>query len=125
MPSLPKGVREAWENREGPAVFATANNAGEPNVIYVTCASAYSESQLVVADNYFDKTRKNILAGSKGSILFKTKEGKAYQVKGSLEYHQQGPLFDHMKRCNPSPHPGHAAAVLNIEEVYSGSERLV
>ncbi|MEA2064264.1 MAG: hypothetical protein U9P14_11235 [Gemmatimonadota bacterium] len=50
----------------------------------------------MVADNYFDKTRKNIQQGSKGSILFILKEGKAYQVKGNLEYHDSGEIFDFM-----------------------------
>jgi hypothetical protein len=30
-----------------------------------------------------------------------------------------------MKKWNPSKHPGNAATELEIEEVYSGSERLL
>jgi hypothetical protein len=29
-----------------------------------------------------------------------------------------------MKGWNPTKHPGHAVAVLRIEEIYSGSEQL-
>jgi hypothetical protein len=57
--------------------------------------------------------------------LFITKEGKSFQAKGSLEYHSQGELFDFMKTWNPKKHPGHGAAVLNVEEVYSGKEKLL
>jgi hypothetical protein len=28
-----------------------------------------------------------------------------------------------MKKWNPQKHPGHAAAALNVEEVYSGAEK--
>lgn len=78
----------------------------------------------MVADNYFDKTRKNIKAGPKGAALFITSDKKAYQLKGSLEYHTAGPEFDDMKRWNPPTHPGHAAVALIVEEVYSGSKRV-
>ncbi len=124
MASLTKAVREAWDNRDGPAIFATIDEGGVPNIIYVTCVGAYGDDCLVVADNYFDKTRKNLKRGSKGAILFRSKDGKAFQVKGRLEYHTSGPIFDDMKRWNPKEHPGHAAAALRVEEVYSGAEKL-
>jgi len=125
MPQLPKEVREAWEDRKGPAVLATVDASGAPNIIYVTCVSAYDESRLLVADNYFDKTRKNLLAGSAGAILFQNASGKAYQVKGVMEYQTEGPIFDHMKGWNPPKHPGHAVAVLNVQSAYNGAKQLL
>ena len=124
MAFLPENVRRAWEDRDGPAILATVSENGVPNIIYVTCVAAFGDDRLVVADNYFDKTRKNLLHGSKGALLFRDKTGKAYQVKGSLEYHTEGEVFDHMKTWNPPEHPGHAAAALRIEEVYSGADKL-
>ena len=124
MLSLPTNTREAWEDRDGPVILATVNPEGLPNIIYASCVSAFGEDRLVVADNYFDKTRKNLRNGGKGSILFRCKKGKAYQVKGTLEYHKNGEIFDHMKTWNPSEHPGHGAVSLRIEEVYSGAEKL-
>ena len=125
MASLPDDVRKAWEDRNGPVILATISEDGVPNIIYVGCVGAFGDDCLVVADNYFDKTRKNLQRqGGKGSMLFRNKEGKAYQVKGTLEYHKEGEIFDHMKAFTPSQHPGHAAAVLRVEEVYSGAEKL-
>ncbi len=80
MAALPEKVSKAWENREGPIVLSTVNEDGIPNAIYATCVSKFSEDTIVIANNYFSKTLKNILAGSKGSILFITKEGKSYQI---------------------------------------------
>jgi predicted pyridoxine 5'-phosphate oxidase superfamily flavin-nucleotide-binding protein len=111
--------------RKGPVILSTVDTNGVPNTIYATCVSKFSEDSIVVADNYFNKTRKNILAGSKGSILFITKDGKAYQIKGSIEYHKEGEVFEDMKRWNPKQHPGHATAVLKVEEVYAGAEKLL
>ena len=125
MPQLPADVKDAWEKRNGPAIFTTVNEETMPNTIYVTCIGLYDDSTVLIADNYFDKTRHNIHAGSKGSLLFMTEDNKTYQIKGTLGYHTSGPLFDHMKSWNPEKHPGHAAAALAVEEVYSGSEKLL
>jgi predicted pyridoxine 5'-phosphate oxidase superfamily flavin-nucleotide-binding protein len=125
MAALPEKVSKAWEDREGPIILSTVNGDGIPNAIYATCVSKFSEDTIVVANNYFSKTLKNILAGSKGSILFITKEGKSYQLKGSIEYHKEGRIFEDMKKWNPKKHPGHAAAALKVEEVYTGAERLL
>jgi predicted pyridoxine 5'-phosphate oxidase superfamily flavin-nucleotide-binding protein len=125
MTVLPDIVSQAWEQREGPIVLTTVDREGTPNAIYATCVRKFNEDTLVVADNFFNKTRANILAGSKASLLFITKEGKAYQVKGRLEYHTDGPVFDAMKQWNPDRLPGHAAAALKVEHVFSGGEQLV
>jgi len=124
MAFLPESVRQAWEDRDGPVILATVSTDGAPNIIYATCVGAFSNDRLVVADNYFDKTRKNLLTGGKGALLFRSKKGKAYQVKGTLKYHTDGEVFQHMKTWNPPQHPGHAAAALRIEEVFSGAEKL-
>lgn len=124
MVALPDTVREAWEDRDGPVILATVSADGVPNIIYATCVGLFGDDRLVVADNYFDKTRKNLLAGSKGALLFRNKKGKAYQAKGTLEYHTSGELFDDMKKWNPAQHPGHAAAALRVEEAYCGAEKL-
>jgi len=125
MTALPEEVSLAWEDHEGPIILSTVNKGGIPNSIYATCVSKYSEDTLVIANNYFSKTLENIEAGSKGSILFITKAGKSYQVKGSIEYHKDGPVFENMKKWNPKKHPGHAATALKVEEAYSGAEKLL
>jgi predicted pyridoxine 5'-phosphate oxidase superfamily flavin-nucleotide-binding protein len=124
MPVLPEAVSQAWENREGPIVLTTVDAEGNPNAIYATCVRKYREDILVVADNFFSKTRANILADSRASLLFITKEGKSYQIKGKIEYHTEGAVFEDMKQWNPDKLPGHAAAALKVEHVFSGAEKL-
>jgi uncharacterized protein len=125
MSNLPEIISKAWDEKEGPVVFTTVNSKGEPNAIYATCVGKYDESTIVIADNYFDKTRKNIDNGSRGSVLFITEEGKSFQLKGTIGYHTEGPLFTNMKEWNPEKHPGHAAVALTVEEAYSGAEKLL
>ena len=124
MGALPQNVREAWENRDGPVILATVSKDGVPNIIYASCVGIFGNDRLVVADNFFNKTRQNLLPGRKGAILFRDKNGKAYQVKGTMEYHKEGNVFENMKTWNPPQHPGHAAAALKVEEAYSGAEKL-
>ncbi len=124
MDSLPEEVCRAWEKRSGAVVFTTVDGNKIPNSIYATCVGLYQNSRIVVADNYFCKTRENIRNGSTGAVLFITDTGKAYQVKGEIEYHEKGVFFDFMKEWNPEKHPGHAAAVIVPREVYSGAKKL-
>ena len=126
MAKLPEIVGEAWDNRAGAVVLTTVSNDGVANSIYATCVTKYDDETLVVADNYFAKTKQNIQSGSdQGVILFITAENKAYQVKGTLEYCTSGPIYDEMKVWNDPKHPGHAAVALKVETVYKGAEKLV
>jgi len=118
-------IEEAWEKRSGPAVFATADREGLPNAVYVGAVWKYGSGRFLIADNYFSKTGKNIAQGSKGSLLFITGEGKSYQLKGSLSVHREGEIFNTMKQWNDPKYPGVAAVALDIEEAYSGAEKLI
>lgn len=124
MAKLPEPVDAMWEKGEGPVVLTTVDRNGTPNSIYASCVGCF-EDKLVVADNYFNKTRENIKAGGKASILFMTREDGAFQVKGPIEYHESGPVYDDMKKWNPEKHPGHAAAALKVQEAFTGAKKLV
>ena len=125
MALFPEEVQKAWDNREDAVIFTTVSSTGVPNAIYATCVSKHEDESILIADNYFAKTNENIRAKSRGSLLFLTKERKSYQLKGSIEYYSDGPYFDDMKTWNPTKHPGHGVAVLKVEEIYKGAEKLL
>ncbi len=125
MAVLPTIVSNAWDDREGPVVLTTVDGTGVANSIYASCTSKFSEDKLVEVDNFLAKTKANILVGSKGDLLFITKKGKAYQVKGSIDYVKDGAIFEDMKTWLNPKLPGHAAAVVNVEEVYCGADKLL
>lgn len=124
MKTLPPSVLEAWKNREPLLILTTVAPDGTPNAIYVGIVGLFDDSTFFVANNYFHKTKENILAGSKASLLFLTKERKAFQIKGSIELQENGPIYEEMKRITPDKYPGHSAAVLRVESVFSGAEQL-
>ncbi len=123
MTIMPSEVIKAWEDREGPIVLTTVNNEGVPNAIYASCVSKYDDETVIVADNYFKKTKENILNHPYASVLFITKDGKSYQQK-EIDYFTEGSYFEDMKCWNPTKHPGHAAAVIKVQQVFSGSKQL-
>jgi len=118
-------IAQAWCEREGPVVLATVSGDGTPNAIYATIVSRMADGRLAVADNYFVKTKANIDSGSRASVLFMTKQGKAYQVKGRLEYHADGPLHAEMLIWADAKHPRKGVAILNAEEGFAGSKKLM
>ncbi len=125
MTKMSTELLAAWADRQPPVILTTVDGDGMPNSIYATCANHFGTDKLVIADNYFSKTRANLLKGTKGAILFMTKAGKPIQIKGTMTYQTEGEVFNDMKCWNPEKHPGHAAAVMMVEEAYCGAEKLL
>jgi len=122
---IPKEILHAWQEREKAVVLTTVSSEGMPNSIWATCADIYDEKTVVVADNYFNKTKQNIQNGTLASVLFLTKQRKSYQLKGTVSYHTEGPYFDFMKAFNPAQLPGHGALAIHVQEAYSGADKLI
>ncbi|MBN1758044.1 MAG: pyridoxamine 5'-phosphate oxidase family protein [Chitinispirillaceae bacterium] len=122
---LPREVIDGWAEREGPVVVTTVDTAGIPNSIYASIVHLTDDGRVAVADNYFDKTAANISSGTPAVILFITGAKKAYQIKGSLEYHGSGPLYEEMLLWADPKHPRKGVALMNPDTVYHGSEKLL
>ena len=105
--------------------MTTVDAGGIPNTIYVTCVKKIADDKIVVADNKMHKTQANVLAGCPVTLLYITKEKKAFQLKGSVTYETGGEVFDDMKNgWLDKKYPGRAAVVFHVEAVYSGAEQL-
>jgi uncharacterized protein len=124
MSKLPQIILDSFKSRVRGPVVTTVNEAGITNSIYATCVSIYDEKKILVANNFFSKTLENIKNSCKGNFLFLTKEGKAYQLKGTYHYYTSGDMFDDMKSWNGKDLPGLGVAVLDVEEIYSGEEKI-
>lgn len=120
-----KMISEKWENRQGPPVLTTVDSRGCPNSIYFTIGGFFNDSTFFIADNLFCKTRQNILQESIASVLFLVSTRCSYQFKGKIEFQTEGPIFDAMKYVNPISLKGRAAAVITIDSIYCGAEKLL
>jgi len=125
MTKMTKEALDVWENREDAIILTTVSSKGIPNSIYATCVKLFDESTVLIADNYFDKTKSNLLSNEKASVLFISKKGKSIQLKGKVEYKTEGMYYGNMKSWNPEKHPGKGVAVFEIQEIYSGAKKLV
>ena len=125
MSNLNEQILKEWNDRQNFIVFTTVNKDSVPNSVYIGYASLYDSNTLLIANNKLAKTKENILSGSKGTVLFITSKKKAYQIKGTLSYHEEGKLFDDMKTWNRADLPGYSVVALNIEEIFSGAEKLL
>ena len=124
MPSLPNEAREAWQNRERRMVLSTTDHNNVPNAIWILCAELVDDDKVVIANNSMSKTLENIERGCKASLLFIAPEREAYQIKGSIENHPSGPVYDDMKSWLNPDYPGRSAILLHIDEVYYGATKL-
>jgi predicted pyridoxine 5'-phosphate oxidase superfamily flavin-nucleotide-binding protein len=125
MAKLTPEALQAWQQHEERMVFTTINRDHIANSVWVICAKLINDEQFVITNNAFNKTLENIKSGSKGVLLYIAPERESYQVKGSLEYYEEGPIYDDMKKWLDPKFPGKGALVLNIEEVYYGADKVV
>ncbi len=125
MSTFTASLKKAWEDREGPIVFTTVGNDGNPNNIYATNVNMYGDDKIVIANKYIDRSMKERLPDSTGSLVFVTNDKKLYLVKGNIHYEFGGKNYKFMKSWSEDRHPGHGAAVVDIEEVYENGEKVV
>ena len=125
MSNLPQAFLDAWEQREARMIFTTVDTNSAPNAVWVLCVNKLDDQRILIANNFFNKTLENIKNGSMGSLLMIAPEREAYQIKGSLEYYESGPIFDEMKAWLDPKFAGVGAVILNIESIYYGAEQVV
>jgi len=125
MNTLPQAFLDAWENREPRMIFSTVDTNGEPNSVWVLCVKLLNHHQVLIANNFFNKTLDNINNNSRGSLLMIAPEREAYQIKGSLNYYTEGTVYDEMKAWLDPKFAGVGATILNIESIYYGAEKIL
>ncbi len=116
-------TEEMMDAIEKDLVFlATASSEGIPNVVPIGFARPIDNRSILIADNYMNKTRKNIEENPNVAIVTKDAQKNPYQFKGTAEIFDSGKIFDEvvewaqnvMTKLNPK-----AAIVVKLTEIYS------
>lgn len=102
--------------------LATASSEGIPNVVPIGFARPIDNGSILIADNYMNKTRKNIEENPNVAIVTKDAQKNPYQFKGTAEIFDSGKIFEEvvewaqnvMTKLNPK-----AAIVVKVTEIYS------
>lgn len=122
--TLPQAFLDAWENKEPRMIFTTVDTNNVPNSVWVLCVKMFDDSRILIANNFFNKTLENINNRSWGALLMIAPEREAYQIKGSLTYYTEGPIYDDMKEWLDPKFAGVGAVILDIESIYYGAEKV-
>ncbi|CAA7601452.1 pyridoxal 5'-phosphate synthase [Acididesulfobacillus acetoxydans] len=121
MSKLSTAVQELIAKQE---VFpiATANPDGTPNVVPMTFVKVYDENNLLIVDNFMNKTRGNLTSNPQMAVcVWDLKAGQAYQIKGKTTRSTSGKVFDEAETWVKEKMPGlqaQAAVLLHVEKVF-------
>ena len=112
--------------------LATSSKEGKPNVVPVGGIRAISDSELLIVDVLFDKTKKNLLENPLVSIaveaLGKGMPPRGYQLKGRATIFTNGEMFEQAEKMVEDMKKrwrGRAdlkvksAVLVEIDEIYS------
>jgi len=123
MAQLTDEVKKAISQQE---VFpiATTNQDRVPNVVYVKYLKVIDNQTVLIADNYLNKTRDNILNNGKITFVVLDDDKGSYQIKGTAERLTEGDMFDEVQKWVLDRLPRTAAVVMNVEEIYNGAKKI-
>ncbi len=120
MAQLPDEVKKAISKQE---IFpvATCNQDRSPNVVYIKYLKVIDDQTVLIADNFLNKTRDNILSNGNIAFVVRDEEKGSFQIKGTAEILTEGDMFDEVQKWVPDKLPRVAAVVMHIEEIYNGA----
>jgi adenylate cyclase len=91
-------IRDCFDSTV-PAIMATADLEGTPNVTYLSQVQFVDNEHIALSYQFFNKTRQNILVNPHAQLLIlDTKEAATYRLSLTfLRTETAGPLFERMK----------------------------
>jgi len=121
MAQLTEEIKKAISKQDTFPV-ATSSQDRVPNVVYISYLKVIDDQTVLIADNFLNKTRDNIL--NNGKIAFAVLDDKkgSFQVKGTAERLTEGAMFDEVQKWVSNDLPKVAAVVMHIEDIYNGAE---
>ena len=100
--------------------LATASKEGTPNVVPIGAFKLLDDETLLISDQFFNKTLKNLKENPKIAISYWGEKG-GFQIKGSITLHTNDEVFKQdvawMKELRPNLVPK-SAVIMKITEVF-------
>lgn len=124
MTQIPNEVQEFLSGKM--AWVSTAASDGSPNATPKGSVRVIDDEHIVFADLFSLKTRENLQANPKiGITVIDEATGKGYQIKGSAEMVESGPLYEQMaeglKQSPKQLPPLQYVVYITVESVYDQS----
>ncbi len=121
MVQLTDEVKKAISNQDTFPV-ATSSQEGVPNVVYISYLKVIDDQTVLIADNFLNKTRDNILSNGKIAFTVLDEKKGSFQVKGTAERLMEGAMFDEVQKWVSDDLPKVAAVVMHVDDIYNGAE---
>lgn len=126
MAKMTQRMREIFEKQET-LVLATASKDGIPNVVPINAKKIIDEETLLISDQFFQKTLRNLKENPRVAITIWDKlEG--YQIKGTVTIETSGTRYEETARWIDAvgkklnlPLHSKGALIVKIEELYNVS----
>ena len=126
MAKMNQRVREIFEKQES-VVLATATKNGVPNVVPVSAKKIIDDETILISDQFFNKTIKNLHANPQVAITTWDKS-EGYQLKGTVTVETSGVRFeetaqwiDAMGKKLNFPLKSKGAIIIKLTEIYNVS----
>ena len=103
--------------------FCTVDSQNRPNAIAVACCKVVSNNQVLITDNFFNKTRTKLESKRFASLSFwdptDGSDNQGYQFKGTVEVFTSGDWKDQVDNDPDNAGLAHKAAILfTVTEVW-------
>lgn len=104
--------------------LSTVNSEMSPNVVAVACCKVVGSNQILLTDNFMNKTRANLLANPSVALAVWSKDMKeGFQFKGTADYLKSGKWKETVDMDPDNKGLAHKAAVLvTVNEIWDLAE---
>lgn len=103
---------------ENPVAFATVDEAGKPNVIWVAFVKVISDNQVLITDNYMKQTVQNLSKNNNVCLAVWNKERKWVKLTGNANYYSEGIWKAYIEKMPENDGlPAKWAIIVNISEL--------
>ena len=122
MVKMPPEIKDIVAKQK-PLPIATADKSGKPNVVFVTMWKILDDETILIVDNFFNKTRKNLETNPNMAVVaYDSELKKSYQLKGTVDIENRGDRYTSAKEmADAKKLPGKAAVVFHIKEIYEAT----
>jgi hypothetical protein len=119
MPNLPPEIKDSLTGTKT-LFLATSSKQSLPNVVPIGAFKLLDDETLLISDQFFNKTLKNMQENPHIALSWWGEKG-GFQLKGSVTLHTQDDIFRQdvawMKELRPHLAPK-SAVVMKIAEAY-------
>ncbi len=125
MAKMPEHVKSMF-NDQRIVVFSTASKDGIPNAVPIGAKKIIDDETILISNQYFGKTLKNITENPIAGITFwDLKSHEGYQIKGTITIETQGKRFEdtakwieELGKAKNKPLKSKGAVILKITDIY-------